>query len=127
MPKKVQRNNPAGGRRRTVHSLASLLQRSKLGATGGLPTPQMATASTLQQLRLLLPEELRPHLVEVLEKPGELVLFTDSAAWAGRLKLAAPGLAGLAAGRRQVVRVMRGRANIHGDILSTGVKWNAES
>jgi hypothetical protein len=60
----------------------------------------------LEQLRQLLPEELRPHLQEVLEKPGELVLFTDSAVWAGRLKLAASTLASFAAGRRQVVRLM---------------------
>ncbi len=73
-----------------------------------MPAPGTAAASLslVGQLRALLPEELRPHLTEVLEKPGELVLFTDSAVWAGRLKLAAAALSGLAAGRRQVVRVM---------------------
>jgi hypothetical protein len=106
MPKKVPRNNPAGRSQRTVHTVASLLQRINLKAGGNLPAPQMAAPAALEQLRLLLPEELRPHLLEVLEKPGELVLFADSAVWAGRLKLAAAQLAEVAAGRRQVVRLM---------------------
>lgn len=105
MPKKVPRNNPAGGSYRTVQSAASLLQRIKHNA-GGLPLPQVAPVTVLEQLRGLLPEELRPHLIQVLEKPGELVLFTDSAVWAGRLKLIAKDLASVAADRRQVVRVM---------------------
>ncbi|MEO6185893.1 MAG: hypothetical protein ABIP38_08085 [Steroidobacteraceae bacterium] len=65
-----------------------------------------AATSLIEGLRAVLPEELRAHLIEVLEKPGELVLFTDSAVWAGRLKLAMNDLASIAAGRRQVVRVM---------------------
>jgi hypothetical protein len=106
MPKKVPRNNPAAGSYRTVQSAASLLQRINRVAGGAAPSPQMAAPATLELLRELLPEELRPHLREVLEKPGELVLFTDSAVWAGRLKLAATTLAGIAAGRRLVVRLM---------------------
>jgi hypothetical protein len=105
MPKKVPRNNPAAGSYRTVQSAASLLQRITR-PVGGLPAPQMAPPAALDRLRQLLPEELRPHLREVMEKPGELVLFTDSAVWAGRLKLAAAALAGAAGGRRQVVRIM---------------------
>jgi hypothetical protein len=106
MPKKVPRNNPAAGSHRTVQSASSLLHRIKIAGGGGLTVPQMAAPAALDQLRQLLPEELRPHLREVMEKPGELVLFTDSAVWAGRLKLAASALAGFAAGRRQVVRLM---------------------
>lgn len=106
MPKKVPRNNPAAGRHRTVQSADSLLQRINLAAGGRLAAPQVAPPAALEQLRQLLPEELRPHLREVLQKPGELVLFTDSAVWAGRLKLAASALAGFAAGRRQVVKLM---------------------
>ncbi len=106
MPKKPSRNNPPGGNRRTVQSAASLLRRINAKTGGSLPAPQIAATRTMDQLRLLLPEELRPHLLEVLEKPGELVLFADSAAWAGRLRLAALELSGVLAGRRQVVRVM---------------------
>ena len=90
MPKKPTRNNPPGRRQRTVHSASTLLQRITQKAGGSLPAPRLAGVATLEQLRQRLPEELQPHLVEVLEKPGELVLFTDSAVWAGRLKLAAP-------------------------------------
>ncbi|MEP7312107.1 MAG: hypothetical protein ABI859_05970 [Pseudomonadota bacterium] len=35
-----------------------------------------------------LPEPLRQQVVDVILKPGELVVFTESAAWAARLKLA---------------------------------------
>jgi hypothetical protein len=109
MPKKVPRNNPRRRSNRTVQgsaqSAASLLQRIRRGA-GDLQAPTVAAPATLDRLRLLLPEELRQHLIEVLEKPGELVLFTDSAVWAGRLKLAAAAFAGFAAGRRQVVRLL---------------------
>jgi hypothetical protein len=105
MPKKVPRNNPAGRSQRTVHSAATLLQRIRNRA-GGQAMPHVAPASTLLQLKLLLPEELRPHLLQVLEKPGELVLFADSAVWAGRLKLMVTALAPVAAGRRQVVRLL---------------------
>jgi hypothetical protein len=115
MPKKVPRNNPVRRSNRIVQgsaqSAASLLQRINRKGAGKLPAPQSGSAAALGQVRQLLPEELRVHLVEVLEKPGELVLFTDSAAWAGRLKLAASDLAEFAAGRRQVVRMMpRGEA-----------------
>lgn len=108
MPKKPPRNNLPFREGRTVQSAASLLQRISRKAGGALPSlgAVAASVSLIENLRSLLPEELRPHLIEVLEKPGELVLFTDSAVWAGRLKLATLKLAGLAAGRRQVVRVM---------------------
>jgi hypothetical protein len=108
MPKDTPRNNPRDRHSRTVQSAASLLRRisQKAGGAGaGLASP-VAPPALIEKLRALLPEELRPHLKQVLEKPGELVLFTESAVWAGRLKLAAPALQEVAAGRRQVVRVM---------------------
>jgi hypothetical protein len=108
MPKKPPRNNPPFREGRTVQSAASLLQRITRKAGGALPSLGTAAASVslIESLRAQLPAELRPHLIEVLEKPGELVLFTDSAVWAGRLKLSVTALAGPAAGRRQVVKVM---------------------
>ena len=36
-----------------------------------------------------LPEELRPHLLDCLLKPAEIVLFAESASWATRLRVAA--------------------------------------
>lgn len=108
MPKKPPRNNPRHGDRRTVQSAAALLRRITERSGGALPAlpASGAAASLIQRLRESLAEEVRPHLVEVLEKPGELVLFADSAVWAGRLKLAAADLSGVLAGRRQTVRVM---------------------
>jgi hypothetical protein len=112
MPKKPPRHNPQNRDGRTVQSAASLLQRISRKIGGAPPTAGAAPQAVrpgqtpLERLRKLLPPELQPHLVEVLEKSGELVLFADSAVWAGRLKLAAPQLAAIAAGRRQVVRVM---------------------
>jgi hypothetical protein len=106
MPKKPPRYNPTDRHLRTVQSAASLLRRISQKA-GGIPAAgPAATVPLVERLRTLLPQELQLHLVEALEKPGELVLFTDSAVWAARLKLAADELAGVAAGRRQVVRVM---------------------
>jgi hypothetical protein len=108
MPKKPPRNNPKDRDGRTVQSAASLLRRISQKSGGAMPSLGTAAAaiSLIERLRTRLPEELRTHLIEVLEKPGELVLFTDSAVWAGRLKLAVNDLAEIAAGRRQVVRVM---------------------
>ncbi|MEO6079104.1 MAG: hypothetical protein ABIQ86_04910 [Steroidobacteraceae bacterium] len=108
MPKKPRRHNRPDRDPRTVQSAASLLRRISQKAGGALPAAQTTLAGTslIETLRALLPEELRQHLLEVLEKPGEVVLFTDSAVWAGRLKLAAGELSGFASGRRQVVRVM---------------------
>jgi len=36
----------------------------------------------------LLPAELAGHVTQALERGGDLTVFTESAAWAGRLKLA---------------------------------------
>lgn len=59
----------------------------------------------LERLQGQLPPGQRTHLVEVIEKDGELVLFVDSAAWAGRIRLALPELAPVADGRRLTVRL----------------------
>lgn len=77
----------------------------------GEPRAGGAGETWLQRLRTALPEELRPHLLDVLEKTDGLVLFAGSAAWAGRLKLALPELAEAAGNRRLTVRLeARGRA-----------------
>ena len=115
MPKKPPRNNPPDRERRTVQSAASLLRRISQksgvlvsgvpGAAAGLGALQ-APQTLIERVRAQLPEDLRPRLVSCLEKPGELVLFADSAGWATRLKLSVAELPGLAAGRRCTVRVM---------------------
>ncbi|MDQ2640934.1 MAG: hypothetical protein M3Y79_10210 [Pseudomonadota bacterium] len=73
---------------------------------GGAETP-----SWLERLRAALPAAQRPHLMEVLEKEQALVLFVDSAAWAGRIRLSLPELAQLAGKRELQVRLaVRGRS-----------------
>lgn len=56
---------------------------------GGNPE---AVPELREMLRSRLPAELAPHLLEARVRNGELVLFAESAAWAGRLKLAATEL-----------------------------------
>jgi len=63
----------------------------------------------VQRLQGALPPLLRSHLLEVIEKPGELVLFVESAAWAGRIRLSLPELEPVAAGRRLTVRLKPAR------------------
>jgi hypothetical protein len=58
-----------------------------------------------------LPETLRGHVITVVDKGEELVILTDSAAWAARLKLALAGSPELA-GRRTSIKVApRGSAS----------------
>ena len=119
MHKKPPRNNRRPAELRTVHTAgaeaARLLQRITRRAQVVLPGAQgdpagaAAERSWLERLRAALPEELRPHLRSVLEKPDGLVLFAGSAVWAGRLKLALPELAGVAGGRDLRVRLDTGR------------------
>ena len=63
----------------------------------------------MHRLQEALPPLLRSHLLEVIEKPGELVLFVESAAWAGRIRLSLPELEPVAAGRRLTVRLKPAR------------------
>ncbi|MGC4029883.1 MAG: DciA family protein [Steroidobacteraceae bacterium] len=115
MPKKPPRDK-AGFRsstppRSAAHLLATLVQRGKLRDIDAQTTEN--TADLCTALRSLLPPELGPRLLGARIRDGELVLFTASAVWAGRLKLAANELiaagrlpAGLPAGARVVTRLM---------------------
>jgi hypothetical protein len=44
----------------------------------------------LQKIRAALPEELAEHAVHCLLKPGSLIIFTDSSAWAAKLRFHQP-------------------------------------
>lgn len=95
MPKKPPRDNPKRRELRTVHTAgagaAALLQRIKTRAgvvgPGTLPGGPAASAAPRPTVLHGLPESLAPHVLDSLEKEGELVVFTDSAVWAARLKL----------------------------------------
>lgn len=90
MPKKPFRDNPKNRVSRTVQSAAGLLQR--IGQRAGIATPAAAGAaavSHIEMVRAHLPNELREHVMNCLIRPGEVVLFADTAAWATRLRMAA--------------------------------------
>ena len=85
MPKKPPRDNQRNRAPRTVQTAASVLQRlAGRQAVSLIPLENQL----LEKVRAKLPEALRAHVVEALEKAEELVIFADSAAWAARLKLA---------------------------------------
>jgi hypothetical protein len=91
MPKKNRPHNQKNRAARTVQSAASVLRRisQKAGAACSLAGASADGASHIDVVRAQLPVALQPHLQACLLKPGELVLFADSAAWATRLRVAA--------------------------------------
>ena len=112
MPKKPPRDNPRNRNSRTIQGaaegVANLLRRMSrrsdviLSTADGSDTrashiarsanPAVCAAvsgSIRDIVRGALPEELRPHVLDCLMRPAELVLFTDTAAWATRLRMAA--------------------------------------
>jgi hypothetical protein len=63
-------------------------------------------------LRELVPVELAEHIVHVVPKESELLVFADTSAWSVRLRYAAAGLAAAIQQRdptlrRTLVRVQR--------------------
>lgn len=115
MPKKPPRDkagfHTSTKPRSAASLLANMLQRNEL-APAGAPNP-MESTQLRDTLRAALPAELAPRLLATRLTDKELVLFTQSAAWAGRLRLAMAALlgsdeppAGLATDTRIVVRLM---------------------
>jgi hypothetical protein len=92
MPNKPPRNKQATRRTtpnlRETLSAASVLRR--VAHNSGIALPQGAAGldELLVRLRAVLPEELRSHIFQAHLRAGELVVFTESAAWAGRLRVA---------------------------------------
>ena len=63
--------------------------------------------SLTEKAQGLLPSGLSAHLTAAIARDQVLVLFTDSPAWATRLRFAAPGLRAALGGFREVqVRVV---------------------
>ena len=58
-----------------------------------------------------LPEALLPHVTGVVERQGELVIFTTSASWGVRIRYAVAELEAPASIDRIRVRVLPGRAS----------------
>jgi hypothetical protein len=121
MPKKTRPHNPKNRAARTVQSAGSVLRRisQQAGAACSVAGVPADAASHIDVVRALLPVALQPHLQACLLKPGELVLFAASAAWAARLRVAACEAADSGAFRQMsvigdrakiTVRVMAGTA-----------------
>ena len=116
MPKMPPRDNRRNRNSRTIQGaaegMASLLQRmsrrsdvilstatgSNTGAShiarsahaaDSPAVTESSPATAMDMVRAALPEGLRPHVLDCLLRPGELVLFTDAAAWATRVRMAA--------------------------------------
>ena len=102
MPNKPPRNNQRNRAPRTVQSAGSILQRV-------IPVDSVHLSFNNQQINKTLsklPESLRRHVTGVVEKADELVILTDSAAWAARLRIAIADLPELAGDRRTRVRLV---------------------
>jgi hypothetical protein len=95
MPNKPPRDKPRFRSSGTPRSAASLLQ--SITRKAGIESHQkQALASELplaDRLRSALPESLGVRLLEVRLREKELVVFAESASWAGRLKMALAELA----------------------------------
>jgi hypothetical protein len=112
MPNHRGPDKPRGLRSGSPSSAADLLARSPLakGPLSNLNQGVSVSASLRDRLCAWLPPAAAGEVREVLEKPGQVVVFTESAAWAARLKVALselpPQVLGLDVLPKIVVRVM---------------------
>jgi Dna[CI] antecedent, DciA len=90
MPNKPPRNKLQFRSSGTPRSAASLLQSitRKVGLESHQKQDLAGELALPDRLRAALPEALRPRLLEVRHRDKELVVFAESAVWAGRLKVA---------------------------------------
>ena len=109
MPKKPPRNNQRNRAPRTVQSAASILQRVMSRAGSSIGHQNQLVESLLSKL----PETLHAHVVGVVEKPDELVILVDTAAWAARVRLALAAVRHPTEGRRLSVRLTPAGATDH--------------
>jgi hypothetical protein len=107
MPNKPPRNKQDGRKSGRPYSTADLLQRITRHSGRQSEELQSITEQPSLRDRLLaaLPAELKPHFLELREKPSELIVFTDAAVWATRIRLALVGQA-LVGPARLVIKVM---------------------
>ena len=107
MPKKSARDKKTGARitlktgsnsrrtysgtGKTTQSINELMARSSL--VGRITHKLSAQKSWTEWLRERVPTELAAHIVYVVPKESELVVFADTSAWGVRLRYAAAGLA----------------------------------
>jgi len=102
MPKKPPRDNQRNRAPRTVQSAASVLHRIARRSL----TDVYVDNQLVETLRSRLPVAVRGHVLRVIDKPQELVIFADSAAWAARLRLLLVQDPALVSGRSATVKVL---------------------
>jgi len=89
MPNKPPRDKPRRPRSGRPRALGDVLQRATTGsALAAIQQGAAGVDALRQKLLSQLPQARQPHVASAIAKPGEVVVFVDSAAWAGRLKLA---------------------------------------
>jgi len=86
---------------RKPRPLSELLSDSR-SSLGKLAAGAAQRVSLRQQVKTCLPAELAPHVSAANLRDDTLVLITDSAAWAPRLRYAGPGLRELLARRHAI-------------------------
>jgi len=101
MPKKPPRDNRRDRAIRTVRSAGAVLERLGLARGNGIPPQNQLSEALCRRL----PEGLRRHVMETVEKHGELVILADSANWAARVRLALAADPAAGDGRRITVKV----------------------
>lgn len=88
MPK-PPRNKAPVNRRGRPKAASQLLQGAATGlALAAIRQGAAAGVELRQRLLAQLPPALGEHITAAIAKPDELVVFTDAAVWAARLKLA---------------------------------------
>ncbi len=89
MPKRPFADKRRAAQSHRVRSLAEILASKKTGNDAQLAVLQGAEglAESRAWVCGVLPEELAPHVTHALERGNELIVFTESSAWAGRLSM----------------------------------------
>lgn len=108
MPKNPPRDNQRNRVPRTVQSGPTILRRVMQRSGMQIALGNQSVEPFLERL----PESLRKHVIRVVPRGEDLVILTDSAAWAARLKLVLAQDPALVDNRLTSVKVApRGAAN----------------
>lgn len=99
---------PARGQPDSVKDLLARANPLLAGLTRRVQAQQDLKSLVLQRL----PPPLATHVTEVLEKEGELTVFAESAAWAGRLRYAVEALQAALATDRPDIHIKSVRIRI---------------
>jgi hypothetical protein len=86
-----RKTSPTRNTRQPPRSMSELLARSHL--VGRVTRELSVQQSWTDWLRDSLPAELAPHIVHVVPKGSELVVFADTSPWSARLRYALAAIA----------------------------------